>query len=261
MPVGMTQDSAVQHLEQCCEQLRDMLAERTLQLAEARKELEQEAAERLRVENCMRNLRERLEQEERARIARDIHDSIGQSLLAMKLNLKMQREQCHQGRPCRCEALDGTIAELTRVGDELRDIIISLRPEFLITTPLHKALEWLCDKLSRRTGLSISLAASGDSSDLSDEIKLALFRICQEALSNAVKHGAGSAIKVALAHCAETVRLSVIDDGRGGAAGGGARGGRGILIMRERAELVGASFELLSPAGCGTMVTVEVPLP
>jgi len=247
-------------LELYCTCLEGLLAERTLQLTEATELLGREMDTRRRIESSMRDLREKLEQEERARIARDIHDSIGQSLQAMKLNLKMQREQCRQGGPCKSEALNGFIDEITRISGELRDIVLALRPAFLSSTPIDQALRWLCGRMSERTGLKVQVSTCGNCSNLGDDIKLALFRICQEALANAVKHSGGDNIRVSLSIRGNSAQLSISDNGMGGASNTNGSSGSGMAIMRERTELVGGSVSLSSPPGVGTTICVEVPL-
>lgn len=249
-----------QDLEQYCEQLEVVLAERTRQLRETGEVLRRETDERLRIQDNLRSLREKLENEERARIARDIHDSVGQSLQAMKLNLKLQRERCRQGVPCKCEALNGMIDELSLVSDELRDIVLALRPAFLCSTPIDEALIWLCNRMSQRTGLDVRVSISGGCSQLGEDVKLALFRICQEAVTNAVKYAGDDAILVSLSCNAETARLCIVDHGRGGACEApSGHTGSGMTIMRERAELVGGNFAFTSLLGAGTTITVEVP--
>lgn len=259
---GMSQELQTrQELERYCEQLEKTLAERTRQLVEAGDFLRRETDERLRIQDNLRSLREKLETEERARIARDIHDSVGQSLQAMKLNLKLQREQCRQGSPCKCEALNGMIDELSRVSDELRDIVLALRPAFLCSTPIDEALRWLCNRMSERTGLDVRVSISGECSQLSEDIKLALFRICQEAVTNAIKYAGEDAIQVSLSCNAEVAQLTIVDHGRGGACEAPrASTGSGMMIMRERAELVGGNFAFTSLLGIGTTILVEVPL-
>ncbi len=258
---GMSQELQTrQELERYCEQLEKTLAERTRQLVEAGDILRRETDERLRIQDNLRSLREKLENEERARIARDIHDSIGQSLQAMKLNLKMQRECCRKVPHC-----DGDLTifvdEVTRLSKELRDIVLALRPAFLGATPIDEALKWLCGRMSERTGLKVQVSTSGDCSGLGDDIKLALFRICQEALANAVKHSGDTDIRVSLSIGRKSVQLHISDNGNGGASSTRDSSGSGMAIMRERTELVGGNFILSSPPGLGTSVCVEVPLP
>jgi|GEM_PF-5960481 len=208
-------------------------------------------------------LRERVEAEERSRVSRDIHDSIGQSLVALKLNLEMLQALC-QGRKCPIASRLGEfVAEIDGVSAELRDILLALRPAFLETTSLVEALRWLCDRASR-PGLTIDLSTSGVAASLPPPLKLAFFRICQEALNNVLKHAHARRVQVSLVLKDEILRLTVADDGLGGLPPRalGKRQGKnfGISIMRERSALVNGTLSIDSPPGEGTTITVEAPL-
>ena len=209
-------------------------------------------------------LREHVEAEERARVSRDIHDSVGQSLMALKLNLEMLRPLCSARQCCHARTIGELAAEINGASEELKDIFITLRPAFLDTTRLDEALVWLCDRFKARSGLEVQLITSGISSELGGALKLAFFRICQEALNNVVRHAGSLGVTVSLIQFGAHLRMVVKDGGRGGIPGpapeAGTRTGFGLSIMRERAQLVDGSLAIDSPAGLGTTVTLEAPL-
>jgi signal transduction histidine kinase len=209
-------------------------------------------------------LREHVEAEERARVSRDIHDSIGQSLMALKLNLEMLQPLCLAKKCSSAANLSDLISEIKGISEELRDILVALRPAFLETTRLDEALGWLCDRFRARTKLEVQLITSGISSGLDDPVKIAFFRICQEALNNAVRHAKASSVSVSLVQYGEQLRLVVSDNGCGGVSGEAAAKqgncGFGIPIMRERSKLVQGTLIIDSPSGLGTTITLEAPL-
>ena len=209
-------------------------------------------------------LREHVEAEERARVSRDIHDGIGQSLMALKLNLEMLQPLCLARECDHARTLGDLISEINGISEELRDILAALRPAFLETTRLDEALGWLCNRFKTRQHLEVQLITSGISNGIEGPLKLAFFRICQEALNNVVRHAGASAVSVSLVQYGENLRLVVSDDGRGGASGSssgrGKNEGFGLLIMRERTELVKGTLCIDSPPGHGTNITLEAPL-
>ncbi len=215
--------------------------------------------------NRSKVLREHIEAEERARVARDIHDSIGQSLVALKLNLEMLQPLCAAKQCGDAKTLVELIAEMGGVSEELRDILVALRPSFLETTRLDQALRWLCDRFKARPAPEFQLITSGDFAGLDGALKLAFFRICQEALNNAARHAGASRVSITLIRGAAQLRLVIRDDGRGGICAERAQqkqnAGFGISIMRERAALVGGALAIDSSPGSGTTITLEAPLP
>lgn len=249
--------------EQLRHQLEVMVQERTRQLDETLESLRQESLRRLRIESSVTTMRENLEQQERARVARDIHDGIGQTLQAIKLQLKMRQARCRGGEACDGEALNRIIGELTSASTELREIILALRPLFLEETDLDVAVRSLCERSAKRSGLDIRAEGLGPFRGLGSTFKLSVFRICQEALTNIVKHSGCRSALIRLERAPRTLRVTIRDDGRGGVSCPTvvSQEGAGLTIMRERAELLGGTLTVISPPDMGTVITVEVPLP
>ena len=253
----------IEQLEMKREQLEILLAERTNQLNEAMEQLRIETLKRSLIESSVTIMREKLENQERARVARDIHDGIGQSLQTVKLQLKMRQARCKSGEVCGGYALNEVIREITSASTELREVVLALRPQFLEETNLDVAIRALCERTEKRTNLVVRLECHGVFRDLGFPLKLSIFRVCQEALTNIVKHAGPGSANVRLERDARALRIVIRDDGVGGVSCPTviSQEGSGLTIMRERIELLNGSFTILSPPGMGTVITIEVPLP
>jgi two-component system, NarL family, sensor histidine kinase UhpB len=223
-----------------------------------------ETAEVARLELAFRRMLERLEAErrrsasaaldaqedERARVARDLHDEVNQSLTGLLLHLEAARRDAP---PQLVPELTETKALANRAMDELLDVARQLRPTALDDLGLAAALTAHVEELRRRTGIETSFAVDGELSDLDGEAQLVLYRVAQEALSNAARHSGAEHIDVRLRRAGSRVELTVSDDGRGFSFDE-AEGGLGIAGMRERALLVGGEVEIESRPGTGTTV-------
>lgn len=202
------------------------------------------------------------QEEERRRIARELHDDTIQSLIA--LNQRIQLVQLsHQDAQtgAQWDEMQQMVAQL--IGD-LRRTIHALRPIYLEDLGLVPALQMLCQELEDAPRLTIAFHSSGKARRLAPSIELALYRIAQEALSNVVRHAAAAACRVILAFSEEDVVLTVSDDGRGfvvpeSPAELAPQSHFGLLGIHERAELIGAQLDLHSRPGEGTRLKVTVP--
>ena len=192
---------------------------------------------------------------ERRRIARELHDQIGQNLTAVLLELKRLRGRVD---PAYAETL-ADAQELARESlDELRRISYELRPAALDDLGLKSALAALTTAISRRSGVAVTLDVAGDVPPMPADVELAVYRVAQEALTNAIRHSGGSRAHVRLAASAGSLVLQVSDDGRG--LGDGPISGGGIRGMRERALTVGGRLLLGVGEGGGLEVELDVPL-
>jgi PAS domain S-box-containing protein len=217
--------------------------------------------EQKRAEALLRALTRRLveaEELERRRIARELHDRVGQNLSALNINLDIVLGQLRDA-PSRRRLEDS----LTLVDDTLQSIenvMADLRPPLLDEYGLGAALAWYAEEYAQRTGIAVSVDNAHDAArGLRPEAAVALFRIAQEALNNAAKHSAAKRITVLLEDEDNDIVLSVSDDGRGFAAEQGARGRWGMTTMRERAEAAGGRLSVESSPGNGTTVRAAVP--
>lgn len=252
-----------EHLEKNTAQLEIIVDERTRQLNDTLELLRLETIERRLVESNVTTIREKLENQERARVARDIHDGIGQSLQAVKLQLKMRQARCKIGDACGGHVLNEVIREITSAATELREVVLALRPQFLEETNLDVAIRALCERAAKRTNLIVRAECHGAFRDISAPLKLSIFRVCQEALANIIKHARSCSAMIRLERDAQVLHLVIRDDGIGGVSCPTviSQEGSGLTIMRERVELLNGSFSVISPPGMGTVITMEVPLP
>jgi len=196
----------------------------------------------------------RAQEEERARVARDLHDEVNQSLTGLLLRLEAVREAAPP-------ELEPEIAETRALANQAMQELLSLarqlRPTALDDLGLSAAIAGQVEQL-RRSGLNAELRSEDDFSDLDDDVQLVLYRVAQEALSNAARHSEARRIEVALRRARDGVELEVADDGRGFAFEQSERG-LGIGGMRERALLIGAELTIESRPGSGTTVRLSVP--
>lgn len=195
------------------------------------------------------------QEEERARVARDLHDEVNQSLTGLLLRLEAAREAAPP-------ELEGEIAETKALANqamtELLSLARQLRPTALDDLGLAAAIGGQVEQLGRGE-IDTTLQVEGDFSDLDDDAQLVVYRVAQEALSNAARHSGAERVEVHLRRTGDgDVVLEVADDGRGFAFDESERG-LGIGGMRERALLVGAELTIESRPGAGTTVRLDVP--
>jgi signal transduction histidine kinase len=204
-------------------------------------------------------------EDERRRIARELHDDTGQSLTALILNVEMLRMQAEQAQPALVEELERLKALAEATLEEVRKLIYDLRPTVLDDLGLAAALRWYVHHQLEPRGLVVDLKLELGETRLDPLVETAAFRIAQEALWNVVKHARASRVEVALALADGRLRLRVKDNGRG--FEGRRRAidplfrGAGLGGMEERATLLGGRLRITSAPEAGTDVVAELPLP
>jgi two-component system sensor histidine kinase UhpB len=191
---------------------------------------------------------------ERMRIAQELHDEVGQSLTAVTLQLERLSRIVP---PAVAEELEEARETARASMEEVRAISKRLRPEALDNLGLASALEVLADRMSSQIGVAVERAIDGRLPPVGPEVDIVVYRIAQEALTNAARHSGATAMRVSLAAADGHVALAVSDDGTGI---GDAPPGAGVLGMRERALMVDADLEIGSPPGGGTVVQLRVPI-
>ncbi|WER50176.1 PAS domain-containing sensor histidine kinase [Cupriavidus sp. WKF15] len=228
--------------------------------------------ERVRADEALRRSREELQQlsgsilaareEEKRRIARGLHDDLGQRLSALKMDMAMLGADVAEGRDT--QGLLGDIAAMNDVIDDtvasVRRFASDLRPALLDELGMLTAIEWLATDFSKRYGLPAIV--DGVDADVPEQTAIAMFRIVQEALSNAVRHANATAVSVHLAQVDGQIELRVQDNGAGWdkqSSGRGPRKSLGLLGIRERARLLGGTVAIDSVPGAGFCLTVRIP--
>jgi signal transduction histidine kinase len=232
-----------------------------------------DVTERVRSENALQQYTQRLRalaerlaevaEAERERLARELHDQVGQNLTALGINLNIVRTQLPEDTTsAMCSRLDDSQLLVQQTAERIRDVMAYLRPPVLDDYGLVAALHWYAEQFARRTDIDVVVEQDGPVPRLDRRVETALFRIVQEALTNVAKHAQASHVTVTVEIDPQALRLLIVDDGMGFDSGRLAESGRGrgwgLLTMTERAEAVGGHFLIESYTGLGTRVLVEV---
>jgi signal transduction histidine kinase len=199
-------------------------------------------------------------EEERSRIARQVHDEIGQMLTVLRMDVAWLENRL-EPREEITGKLQTMIQNLDTTLDTVQRITTELRPAILDHLGLEAAVEWYVEELEKRTGISCRLSLSLGGTTLDAERSIVLFRILQEALTNVVRHAEASEVEIRLAREGSRVILKVTDNGRG-IAGDKITDARslGLLGMRERARALGGDVVIRRAPGQGTTVEARIPL-
>src|SRR5437899_3595112 len=230
--------------------------------------------ERKRAENALRDsgvqlqaLSRRLvelQESERRRLSRELHDRVGQNLTALKINLDiLQTALASHGNDEVRARVDDSAALLESTMDTIENVMAELRPPMLDDHGLAAALDWHARNFSRRTGIAVAVRASETAGRPALQVDVAAFRIAQDALNNVAKHARAHRVEIALDHANGECVMSVQDDGIGFDGvedpSDKPKPGLGMVTMRERAQAVGGRFEVEALPGSGTQLTVRVP--
>jgi PAS domain S-box-containing protein len=255
---------AQEALRRAHDELDERVRERTAELMRVNESLRAEMAERERVERQRMRLLARLavaEESERRRIARDLHDQLGQQLTALRLTLEMLKAQSVGHADLRVQV--ETLQQLARQLDQ--DVafrVWELRPTALQEEGLHSALTSYVSNWSKHFGINAQLRTSRATEDrLPSLVETTLYRLAQEALNNVAKHARARQVDIVLERTADHWSLIIEDDGIGfdPSSGEAEQRGFGLVGMRERAALVGADLQIESAPGRGTTVIVRMP--
>ena len=235
---------------------------RAREVHEARLAREQAAEELADSQRRLAALTEHLQssiEQERAAIAREIHDDIGGALTAIRFDLAwVARHTTQDGVREHTQAATGMLQHA--LGASQR-IMMNLRPPIL-DQGLVAAVQWLAENFERRTGLRTQVRSSAPHIPMTDAIQLVAYRTAQEALTNVSKYAQATAVHIDLSHSEGVLTLEVADDGCGTSAGALAKPQSfGLKGLRERARTVAGWLDISSQPGQGTSVIVSIPLP
>jgi signal transduction histidine kinase len=203
----------------------------------------------------------RVSEEEKARIARELHDTFGSNLTAINMDLNwVQRRIPEDARDIR-ERMQRVLQMLGETVELKHQVIEGLRPSHLDNLGLSYAIRSHCREFSRRTGLPCEVDVDEDCDEIDPEWSIALYRIVQETLTNITKHAQATRVQVSLKSESSGIRLRIVDDGVGLSEGATAKPkSHGIVGMRERMRQVGGTFAITNaPSGRGTLVEAFIP--
>ncbi len=249
---------------------RSQWAEEQLRIAHSDLEgkIEQRTAELSAANESLRDLSrhlQRLRDEERRQIARELHDSIGQMLAALSMNLAKVQTQAHRLDPKVSAAVEENAAIVAQIGKEIRTISHLLHPPLLDVAGLASAVRWYVDGFSERSKITVDVEIPADFRRLSDEMEIAIFRMVQECLTNIHRHSESDTAIIAIREEGQTIVVEVKDKGKGIALDMQRqmhlnRGGVGFRGMQERLRQFGGELNVASGNG-GTSVTARLPVP
>jgi len=241
-----------------------VLLQQTLDHLEVR--VQERTAELRHANNSLRELSGRLmqvQEEERSRLARDLHDEVGQLLTALKIDLQeLQHGEVGQSR---LGSLTDSLELVDRLLTQVRNLALDLRPSLLDDLGLVAALRWYANRQAERNGWLLSFSVEGVTGRMPVPIEIACFRIVQEALTNVAKHSKAKAINLALRRRDQDIMLAIQDDGIGfdvQSARQRAQVGEsiGLLGMEERVRLAGGRLMISSTPGQGCRLELHFPL-
>ena len=254
-----------------------IIVRRSKQLETSNRELQLRISERERAEGQLRKSREELRalsahlqsvrEEERTRIAREIHDELGQVLTGMIIDLSWLEEKLSSANgSTSSHALVGKVRSVLQLADTtvdtVRRIATELRTSLLDDFGLTAAIEWQTQEFQTRTGINCDLVINLDGTDLDSTYSVAVFRIFQEALTNVARHAEASSVSIVLEQYEDQLILHVEDNGKGVTEEMLADTlSLGVVGMRERAVILGGKLEIKGARGIGTRVTARIPRP
>ena len=249
------------------DQLEQRVKERTAELSRTNDELRWEVKERERAERDLRNLSTKvltIQDDERRRIARDLHDGVGQTLTGALLAVS-QAISCPEPLPTGCQSGLREVEDLLQHAvQEVRTVSHLLHPPLLDESGLLSAVRWYAEGLSKRSGIKLTLEFDEQTDRFGPDVETGLFRIIQEALTNIHRHSQAEAVHIKITSKNGRLILSIRDDGKGIPSDAlrmtaNGRQGVGLSSMRERSALLGGSFTVESNSR-GTLILVSVPL-
>jgi len=201
-----------------------------------------------------------VQEAERGRLARELHDEFGQQLTAIKLNLHAL------GRALESEGARERLTDCRSIVEHtleaVRNRALDLRPPMLDDLGLYPALDWYCRRQQKRSGTRVSLVAAQDMGRLPEALETTVFRVVQEAVNNALRHAAAVQVTVTVLRQEANMRVEIRDDGKGFETSKAldGSGSFGLNAMKERVALAGGSVEFLSGAGTGTRIVATLPV-
>jgi signal transduction histidine kinase len=244
-------------------------ASSVVRLGRLESKAEENRAQTEQAEQELRRLSQQLvkaQEDERRNISRELHDEVGQTLTALRVELGNVERLRHGPEEKFQEHLDDAKKLAAETLRSVRNMAAGLRPSILDDLGLGPALEYQAREFSRRTGIPVEVAREGLPPELPEGHRTCLYRVVQEALTNCARHADAKEIRIALNADSERLNLTVEDDGRGleGEENGERRhgsNGMGLIGMEERVRELGGTLAIRSEPGKGTLLNASIPLP
>lgn len=200
-------------------------------------------------------------EEERTRIARELHDELGQQLTGLKMDLSWMASKLREDQTNLADKINGMKRLVDATVGSVRRIASELRPLMLDDLGLVPAVEWLVTEFSRKTGIEVNLDFETRDLPLGDSVATSVFRILQESLTNVVRHAEATQVRVSLAYASEHLVLRVQDNGKGMAPNAQYKTrSYGLIGIRERAHMLGGDAQISSRQGEGTTIEITLPM-
>ena len=266
---------AQEALEKAREELEGRVVERTGELLKANEELEQEVLERRRAERALRESEKELrhlssrllevQEAERKRIGIELHDGIAQTLIGLKIGLERKARRMDSSKAPSGVTLESLISVVQRSIEEIRRIIMELRPTLLDQLGALATVGWLCEEYQTLyPDLRIERTVDIEEGEISEPLKVVIFRLVQEALSNAARHSKAERVCVTLRRADGEIQMTIEDNGEGfdvddARFGSGGGTGLGLSSMRERTLYSNGAFSMESSPGKGTVIRASWP--
>ncbi|MBI5005507.1 MAG: PAS domain-containing protein [Nitrosomonadales bacterium] len=202
--------------------------------------------------------REEAREDERKRIARDLHDELGQILTALRMDVSMLRIRFGTDNPALVEQVRNILWRVDSTIQVVRDVAAKLRPSVL-DMGVVAALEWQVEEFAKRSDIRFKLDID-EGIELDDERATAIFRIMQESLTNVSRHAQARTVSISLGRQISDYVLEVIDDGKGFVSEASGKKTFGLMGIRERALMLGGTVDISSAPGEGTRLTIRIPV-
>jgi signal transduction histidine kinase len=252
---------AVKTPRQSMGQLEDMVVQLKHEVAE-RKRAELELQKSQELLRQLAAYQEQVKEDERKRIAREIHDDLGQNLMALRIDVSLLQTRTSHSHPLLNEQVSLALQHIDTSIKAVRTIINNLRPSVL-DLGLYAAIEWQVNEFERRTGIECTVLMDEEKADfdLDDQRATALFRILQESLTNVARHAQANKVWIELQRMEDTLLMKISDNGVGIYPGCRRKPNSfGLLGIGERINMLGGEFSVESPPGQGTVLIISIPL-
>jgi Signal transduction histidine kinase len=243
-------EKARQALKKAHDELEMRVQERTAELASKNEEIRELTGRLLKSQD-----------DERRRLARELHDSTGQMLAAMKINLDLMNSKTTVVDPEVKALVADSVALTDEMSRQLRTMSYLLHPPLLDETGLQSALEWYAEGFAQRSGIEVKLEMNSQIRRLPPELEIAIFRVVQESLTNIHRHASSATAVIRMTSSPDDIQVEIADAGKAaedGRFGKAFRPGVGIMGMQERIRQVGGKFNI-DASNQGTTIRVSVP--